>query len=341
MKAKQGLLVIAALVLLLTGVAQGRQSSSVMDYVKQGSESFIKGDFRKAIEPYNKALDLEKKQASLDKTMWHVLIDNLGMAYGITGDLKKTKETFEYGLSKDDKYPMFYYNLACTYAEMNDLDNTIIQLKHAFEYRENSLVGESVPDPSKDDSFQRFMKNNRFLTALNDLKKGASQQAPNQAALQITEATDSYVMSVPVSRLIMTVPKGRLVRGDPAIGGGTASPRYFYLDDKASALVISGWFESDQGFAGIKQFWANESAAWQGGNLPQPTDVVFEEIGKWNAIVYDMAVPGGRNSNIRAHWIQAGTWIDIHLSLTSKASSAELRGQLREMIKSIQVVEKQ
>jgi hypothetical protein len=54
-----------------------------------------------------------------------VLVDNLGMAYGITGDLKKASEIFEYGLSKDDTYPMFYYNLACTYAEMNDLDNTI------------------------------------------------------------------------------------------------------------------------------------------------------------------------------------------------------------------------
>ena len=59
--------------------------------------------------------------AKLDKTLWYVLIDNLGMSYGITGDLQEAKETFDYGVSKDPTYPLFYYNLACTYAEMNDV----------------------------------------------------------------------------------------------------------------------------------------------------------------------------------------------------------------------------
>lgn len=152
--------------------AQDQQPSpAVMAYMKEGSAFYLKNDFKSAIGPYGKALELEKKQSSLDKALWHVLVDNLGMSYGITGDLKKAKETFEYGLSKDDKYPMFYYNLACTYAEMNDLENTITQLKRAFEYRQNMLAGESIPDPAKDDSFQRFMRNERFLAVLNELKK--------------------------------------------------------------------------------------------------------------------------------------------------------------------------
>ena len=155
-----------------TTFAQGKQPSpEVMAYMKEGSAFYVKNDFKNAIGPYSKALELEKKQSSLDKTLWHVLVDNLGMSYGITGDLKKAKETFEYGLSKDDKYPMFYYNLACTYAEMNDLENTITQLKRAFEYRQNMLAGERIPDPSKDDSFQRFMRNERFLAVLDELKK--------------------------------------------------------------------------------------------------------------------------------------------------------------------------
>ena len=142
----------------------------VMEYMKEGSAFFLKNDFKSAIGPYNRALELEKKQAVLSKTLWYVLVDNLGMSYGITGDLKKAKETFEYGLSKDDKYPLFYYNLACTYAEMNDLENTIVQLKRAFEYRQHILPGESMPDPANDDSFQRFMQNKRFLAALKELK---------------------------------------------------------------------------------------------------------------------------------------------------------------------------
>jgi tetratricopeptide (TPR) repeat protein len=143
---------------------------TAMEYFKAGSVFYLKKDFKNAIDPYSKALELEKKQSSLSKPFWYVLVDNLGMSYGITGDLKKARETFEYGLSKDDKYPMFYYNLACTYAELNDLDSTLRHLKRAFEYRQNVLAGEAMPDPAKDDSFQRFMQNERFLTVLTELK---------------------------------------------------------------------------------------------------------------------------------------------------------------------------
>jgi tetratricopeptide (TPR) repeat protein len=146
---------------------------AAVEYLKAGSTYYLKHDFKNAIDSYSKELDLEKKQSSLPKPFLYVLIDNLGMSYGITGDLEKAKETFEYGLSKDDKYPMFYYNLACTYAEMNDLDNTLMQLKRAFEFRQNMLVGEKFPDPAKDDSFQRFMKNERFLSVLAELKSSS------------------------------------------------------------------------------------------------------------------------------------------------------------------------
>jgi len=93
------------------------------------------------------------------------------MSYGITGDLKKAKETFEFGLSKDPKYPMFHYNMACTYAEMNDVDHAILYLKQAFEYKENMIKGEPMPDPSTDSCFQRFLKNDRFVKALRGLNR--------------------------------------------------------------------------------------------------------------------------------------------------------------------------
>ena len=179
MKLNLHVLASVGLALLLSGAVlnfttilaqDGQLFPPVMEYMKEGSAFFLKNDFKSAIGPYNRALELEKKQAVLSKTLWYVLVDNLGMSYGITGDLKKAKETFEYGLSKDDKYPLFYYNLACTYAEMNDLENTIVQLKRAFEYRQHILPGESMPDPANDDSFQRFMQNKRFLAALKELK---------------------------------------------------------------------------------------------------------------------------------------------------------------------------
>ena len=134
--------------------------------LEQGSKAFLDGDFKKAIPPYQKALDREKANRTLGDTIWRVMVDNLGMAYGISGDLKKAKETFDYGLSKDPKYPMFHYNMACTYAEMNDVDNAIKYLQQAFQYKDNMIKGEKFPDPWTDDSFQRFMKNDKFVNAL-------------------------------------------------------------------------------------------------------------------------------------------------------------------------------
>jgi tetratricopeptide (TPR) repeat protein len=146
-----------------------KSPSESMKLLEEGSRSYLKHDYRAAVGPYAKALEIEKKQVTLDKALWYVLIDNLGMAYGISGDLKRAKETFEYGLSQDKTYPMFYYNLACTYAEMSDVDRAIANLRLAFQYKANVLPGEQVPDPRLDDSFQRFAESERFNRALREM----------------------------------------------------------------------------------------------------------------------------------------------------------------------------
>jgi len=160
-------------------VADDRRSQSVpderiaketMQIVAQASAAYLKRDHKKAIQLYSKALDLEGKQATLDKNIWRVVVDNLGMSYGISGDNKKAKEVFEYGLSKDAAYPMFYYNLACAHAEMNDLDNAIKNLRLAFSYKANIIPGEQMPDPAGDDSFARFLSNPRFRKLLEEIR---------------------------------------------------------------------------------------------------------------------------------------------------------------------------
>lgn len=127
---------------------------------------FINGDYKGCIPLYKNVM---KQDTLLERTHWHVLIDNLGMAYGITGNLGMSEQTFKYGLSKDSIYPMFYYNLACTYAEKNDMNTSIEYLRSAFKYKQNMLSGETFPDPSKDDSFQRFMSNDKFVSVLKEL----------------------------------------------------------------------------------------------------------------------------------------------------------------------------
>ncbi len=75
---------------------------------------------------------------------------------------QRAKDTFEYGVSKDPEYPLFYYNLACTYAEMSDTSAAEEYLRKAFENKANVLPGESLPDPRKDDSFKVLMRDKSF-----------------------------------------------------------------------------------------------------------------------------------------------------------------------------------
>lgn len=142
----------------------------IMKLIEQGSGPFRSGNYAAAIGPYQKALDLEKSGTKLDITWFRVLIDNLGMAYGITGKLEEAKKVFEYGISKDKDYPLFYYNMACTYAEMENEDQAIVYLREAFKRKDNMIKGEKFPDPATDSSFKRFMGSKKFTTALAEMK---------------------------------------------------------------------------------------------------------------------------------------------------------------------------
>lgn len=154
------------------GAPGGRPLSSgasSLDYFREGSRYYSANDFRSSIAPYEKALELEKQQPNLGKNYWRALVDNLGMAYGVTGDLDHSEATFNYGVSKDPDYPMFHYNLGCVYAERNDMNATMKHLQKAFSLKANSIPGEHMPDPRQDDSFQRFMSNERFRKFVDSL----------------------------------------------------------------------------------------------------------------------------------------------------------------------------
>ena len=143
--------------------------STSLDYFREGSRYFIGENFPASIGPYQKALDAEKQSRKLPTNEWRVLVDNLGMAYGITGKLDQAEQTFNYGLSQDATYPMFYYNLASIAAERNDMERTMKFLRTAFSYKANMIPDESMPDPRKDDSFKSFMADERFRKFVDSL----------------------------------------------------------------------------------------------------------------------------------------------------------------------------
>jgi len=136
----------------------------------EGSRHFDLQEFDQAIVPYRRALDLEKQHRSLDDAKWHTLIDNLAMAYGISGDLDASQRIVEYGISEDSAYPMFYFILADDFAERDDLLNTMKNLRLALKYKANILAGEKLPKPLADDAFKRFWGNEEFMQLADQFK---------------------------------------------------------------------------------------------------------------------------------------------------------------------------
>jgi hypothetical protein len=153
---------------------------SSMQLLSRGNALYQQSKYAEAIPLFQEAFELEKAEPQLDRTLWRGLIDSLGIAYGMTGHLKKAKATFEQGIQADPTYPMFHYNLACTFAEMNDLDHATQSLKTAFIHRKNWNPGEGgMPDPRQNSSFRRFMKNESFRNLVNSLPATKSTSATN------------------------------------------------------------------------------------------------------------------------------------------------------------------
>ena len=159
--------------------------------------------------------------------------------------------------------------------------------------------------------------------------------------IEVKEANDSYSFSVPVSRLTMTLPKSDWSRKDKSIGGSTNNPRYFYFEDRREAsLILSGWFEPDRLFKGIRSHWEEDTRSWKKQGLPEPVNISFEKLGDWEAVMYDHNFGNAVSSHLRAHLVQSGTWIDLHLSTTTYKSSAENRKKLKALLGGISITQK-
>ena len=174
-----------------------------------------------------------------------------------------------------------------------------------------------------------------LLASTSDAARG-----PNPESIFTQQTKGSYELTVPVSNLVAIIPRGDLVLGsNPTMA--VENPRYFFLEDAAQQLIISGWFEPEQGFLGLKEFWEGEKAKWRERGQPDPQAVSFARISDWEVVLYDMTLPTGSNSHIRAHWVQAGTWIDLHLSITSERTPAENRKKLKSILKAVQIRQKE
>jgi tetratricopeptide (TPR) repeat protein len=144
-------------------------------YVPQFNDVFIYGEilynhamYKAAAPVFEQALSMLSDDKSQDK-MRRVTTDQAGMSYGISGDIPRARAIFNAAIAKDPEYPLYYYNLACADAEENKLAEARVHLQQAFDRKQNVIPGETIPDPSKDDSFLPHRGNKDFWSFVETL----------------------------------------------------------------------------------------------------------------------------------------------------------------------------
>jgi hypothetical protein len=114
-----------------------------------------------AATTYQAALKLV--DTSDDPLKWRrVITDQLSMSLGISGNLAQSRAVNEAAIAHDPTYPLYYYNLACADAEQGNASAARVHLQQAFDRRANVLPGESIPDPTKDDSILKLKSDPTF-----------------------------------------------------------------------------------------------------------------------------------------------------------------------------------
>jgi hypothetical protein len=158
--------------------------------------------------------------------------------------------------------------------------------------------------------------------------------------IAVNDVAEKLEITVPQSKVVMSLPKNGLHIVEKHQGGATESPRYFYFEDSSAGVILSGWFEPASRYGDLQSSWNTEMQGLKKSGFGSPQNVEQGMVGSMRTILYNMPVPYGSNSHIRASYIGAGTWIDIHVSVTSKLPMAEGRKRVLDLVRAINFQEK-
>jgi predicted Zn-dependent protease len=146
-----------------------RDPSNIEGYVYLGQSLFRREKYSESVGPDEKARELERNGSKLTSDQHRILIDQLVMAYGMSGEMKKARSLLDDAIQKDPEYPLNYYNLACAFAEEGDKNKALANLSLAFQHKDKVLKGEKMPDPRTDSSFQKYVRDDDFIVLMKKL----------------------------------------------------------------------------------------------------------------------------------------------------------------------------
>jgi hypothetical protein len=167
--------------------------------------------------------------------------------------------------------------------------------------------------------------------------------ANSKTSLSISETEGNWELTVPVAHATVVVPKSQLRVGKLAAGGATASPRYFYLVDRANGeTIFAGWLESSERVKNVDQLlqstWISEQRSLKAGGFDVQS-VETGHIGDWTTITYAVSHSSFKehSAHIRASRVAGDTWVDLHLSVTKDASEEDCRKAVVELLRSVSI----
>jgi predicted Zn-dependent protease len=143
--------------------------TNVYAQVYLGQSLFKEEKYADATGPYEKARALEKSGEVLSSDQHRILVDQLVIAYGISGQLKRAHALLDEAIPQDPDYPLNYYNLACAFAEEGNKGKMLANLDLAFQHKDHALYGEQMPDPRSDSSFQKYVRDGDFVKLMKAL----------------------------------------------------------------------------------------------------------------------------------------------------------------------------
>jgi tetratricopeptide (TPR) repeat protein len=131
-------------------------------YYILGEYFFGKKDYSKSQQYYFKALENHKCQPIVSTDAIWLCYDGLGLSYGIQKQYEKSLVYFKKGYKMaqdlDDAHiASSAYNLACTYAETNDVQNSLMFLKESISFKKDKK-----DEARNDSSFEKLKDNPEF-----------------------------------------------------------------------------------------------------------------------------------------------------------------------------------
>jgi predicted Zn-dependent protease len=146
-----------------------RDPSNIYAQMNLGQALFRQEKYAASLVPYEEARELEKNGKKISLDDHRVLLDQVAMAYGISGNVEKARSLLEDGIRQDPEYPLNYYNLACAFAEQGNKGKALANLDLAFQHKDHVLKGEHMPDPRSDSSFQKYVRDENFIRLMNKI----------------------------------------------------------------------------------------------------------------------------------------------------------------------------